>query len=664
VLGLSIAVCASSPAAAASPDCSKIDDRGYAIQQNLHASEILVDCGVVTGGDPNVAYGAGETTGADRLAGATDINLITGAETLPHVTQSESMTAANGSDVAVAYNDSRIANTGQFSGISVSHDAGATYARLNPSPFATGHSSNFGDPILVYNRKLNTWFAGDLVTGCGAQGIGLWTSSNLDTWAPGACAVTSPDADRESMWVDNTPTSPFYGRMYISWNDFSAGGALKVTHSDDGTTWTPSVTLNPTFMRQVAITGGTDGTVFEAAQFENGGGVGNPGQQNLMFKSTDGGVTFTPPGTAAIPGTFTIAGDTSCSNAYFPKIQPIWRQTGYGIPAVGPGGVVIYDYAAHGAGADEADVFYVRSTDNGTTWSAPVRLNTDSSGKEQWMPSLSITPSGVVVASWYDRRNTTDGVNYQRFYRVSVDNGATWGGDQAGTPLIPQPNQPDPNVQACYAGDYNNPTSNNSFVYDSWTDGRVSIGGNGPQQDVFAATILTASLKPTLTVSVGGNGSGTISSPGISCPGDCTESYADATTVALTATARAGSRFTGFGGACAGGTCSVALNGNKSVSGTFAKIPPPGTKITKAKVRRDGKVSFSFTGSGDATGFECALKKPKKRSKVAAKPARFKSCSSPKSYKLRPGKSKFQVRAVGPGGTDPTPAKKKVKFSG
>ena len=36
-----------------------------------------------------------------------------------------------------------------------------------------------------------------------------------------ACAHSGSNDDRESMWVDNTPTSPFYGRMYISWN----GGA-------------------------------------------------------------------------------------------------------------------------------------------------------------------------------------------------------------------------------------------------------------------------------------------------------------------------------------------------------------------------------------------------------------------------------------------------------
>ncbi len=39
----------------------------------------------------------------------------------------------------------------------------------------------------------------------------------------------------------------------------------------------------------------------------------------------------------------------------------------------------------------------------------------------------------------------------------------------------------------------------------------------------------------TLTVLIAGNGSGSVSGPGIACPGDCTEQYPDGTTMTLTA---------------------------------------------------------------------------------------------------------------------------------
>jgi sugar lactone lactonase YvrE len=483
----------------AGAECASIPARGIEKQMNLEASKILVTCGVLAGGSS-----AGPSSSPSSVLGpafpGSDVDVITGTETFPRVTQSESFGWSHGSTVVVSYNDARGDEESpvNLSGVSVSKNGGETFTRLGPpSPF-TGHEANKGDPIVVYNEKLGKWFAGDLAAGCGGKGIGLWTSTNGETWTVGACAHNGTGDDRESMWVDNNPASPHYGRMYVSINNFSVSeGALQVTHSDDGTTWSTPVTLfsGPGFRRDVQLTGspGTDGTVFLPALNENGGGVGNTGQQNYMFRSTNGGETWT---STTIGGTFTNSGSLSCG--YFAAIPPIWRQMGWGQPAVGPNGVVMYDYAAHGEGSDEADIFLVRSTNNGETWSAPVRLNTDSSGKAQWMPSLRVSPSGVVEASWYDRRNTTNGENYQRFARISTNNGATWGPDEPlSTVLIPQPTQPDPKIQACYAGDYNYTTASTNTGFDTWTDGRVSIEGKPVQKVFFHSIHLQA--PPTVT---------------------------------------------------------------------------------------------------------------------------------------------------------------------
>ncbi|MDQ6702096.1 MAG: hypothetical protein M3Z96_02795 [Pseudomonadota bacterium] len=76
-----------------------------------------------------------------------------------------------------------------------------------------------------------------------------------------------------------------------------------------------------------------------------------------------------------------------------------------------------YVYAGKGVNSgDTGDIYYVCSTDDGLTWSAPIVLNTDQAAggtKAQWMPSLSVTASGDVYAHWYDRRNTTNGQKYE-----------------------------------------------------------------------------------------------------------------------------------------------------------------------------------------------------------------------------------------------------------
>ena len=61
----------------------------------------------------------------------------------------------------VNYNDH---NGNNYSGTSYSTDGGATFTQISPPPFASGHGTNYGDPIVVFNSKLNKWFAGDLVT--------------------------------------------------------------------------------------------------------------------------------------------------------------------------------------------------------------------------------------------------------------------------------------------------------------------------------------------------------------------------------------------------------------------------------------------------------------------------------------------------------------------
>jgi trypsin len=80
----------------------------------------------------------------------------------------------------------------------------------------------------------------------------------------------------------------------------------------------------------------------------------------------------------------------------------------------------------------------------------------------------------------------------------------------------------------------------------------------------------------TLTLSLGGSGTGSVTGPGISCPGDCTQTYADGTSVTLNASATGGSSFAGWSGACSGtGSCLLTMDADKGVTATFNPPPPP-----------------------------------------------------------------------------------------
>jgi hypothetical protein len=289
--------------------------------------------------------------------------------------------------------------------------------------------------------------------------------------------------------------------MYISFNNFANNnGALSLVHSDDGNNWTnPPVVIHSSFIRDVQLTGspvgapryeGSNSTVFVAAMDEGGGGLNT--RQNVIYKSLDGGATWTSTTTGA---RFKPPGSVSCG--YFEAVAPIWRHMGWGQPGVGPSGVVHYAYAGAGTNGDVGDIFYVRSTDNGRTWSAPIKLNTDTDNSfhTQWMPSLSADKSGNVTVSWYDRRAATSacsvatnpGCSYERVGRQSPDNGVSFDSEiTISSALIPQPTQTDPGVQACYAGDYDYDTTQSANFYDTWTDGRRAVSGVQVQDVEFA----------------------------------------------------------------------------------------------------------------------------------------------------------------------------------
>jgi hypothetical protein len=168
-----------------------------------------------------------------------------------------------------------------------------------------------------------------------------------------------------------------------------------------------------------------------------------------------------------------------------------WRHMGWGEPAA-YNGVVSYVYAQHGAGSDAGDVMYIRSTDKGVTFSAPIKLNTDTTTRAQWQPNLSVSDTGSLFSVWYDERGTTTcSVGnpavpcYQMFARKSTDNGVTWLADMAFSDVIsPLPGQPDGTVQPNYQGDYDYGTAVGTNHLSSWDDGRVTISGQS-QQDVF-----------------------------------------------------------------------------------------------------------------------------------------------------------------------------------
>lgn len=125
---------------------------------------------------------------------------------------------------------------------------------------------------------------------------------------------------------------------------------------------------------------------------------------------------------------------------------------------------------------------------------------------------------------------------------------------------------------------------------------RDAAGNWSPVQ----TTTLMVAPPVELDVSQNGPGHGSVtSSPaGIACPSACSTNFDYGTKVTLTATPAHGSAFAGWsGGGCSGtGTCQATMNGNTSVTATFASTP---TLTVHKSGTGSGKVS------SDVGGIDC-----------------------------------------------------------
>jgi hypothetical protein len=141
--------------------------------------------------------------------------------------------------------------------------------------------------------------------------------------------------------------------------------------------------------------------------------------------------------------------------------------------------------AARGAerGRDQRDVF-VAASDDGETWSEPVRVNDDPPRYDAWLPEVAVAHDGSVFLVWYDWRDSDPalcgGASHVYLAR-SDDGGASWSSlgpvTRAPTDWSVVGSNLSPNM-----GDYLGLVEDGRAVYPFWAD-----GAHG-DPDVFMAT--------------------------------------------------------------------------------------------------------------------------------------------------------------------------------
>src|SRR2546425_1204349 len=201
--------------------------------------------------------------------------------------------------------------------------------------------------------------------------------------------------DKEALAVDQHPSSPFNGNIYICWARFTGfQDHLKVARSTDhGESYTISDLGPVTNMQGCNVTTAPNGDVYVGWRtFDNNAGISNPRDSAIFVaRSVDGGATFGDPvRVAAFVDYQQIA---RRSPASFRIFSVTWL-------AADEHGVYV---AWHQRSGDNgADVAISRSKTNGATWESAVRPHAGFG--HQLTPSIAVA-GGRLSIVWYDSRN-------------------------------------------------------------------------------------------------------------------------------------------------------------------------------------------------------------------------------------------------------------------
>ncbi|MBI5709407.1 MAG: hypothetical protein HZC42_03760 [Candidatus Eisenbacteria bacterium] len=121
---------------------------------------------------------------------------------------------------------------------------------------------------------------------------------------------------------------------------------------------------------------------------------------------------------------------------------------------------------------DQRDAF-VTWSDNGSSWSTPVRANDSAVGFDEWLPEVAVGADGCAYATWFDWRDDTYGSRGHQYGTRSTDGGATWQPSAMLTSAQSNFTTSSSNI-APNQGDYSSSFGDARYVRHTWADGRGS----------------------------------------------------------------------------------------------------------------------------------------------------------------------------------------------
>ncbi len=273
-----------------------------------------------------------------------------------------------------------------------------------------------------------------------------------------------PPTQQDKAWLglDRSQTDS-RGDIFTSWNEDDKYGSRSPSDSsriffsmstDRGRSWCPRVRVDDWGGDCIDSSGTVEGATTAAGPHGNIYIVWSGHNKIFFDESTNGGKSFgleraiaDQPGgwDFVVPGIFRangfpmIVSDLDPTSPFYGRLYVTWSDQRRGV----------------------TDVYSIYSTNSGTTWSSPLRVNNDSAMNHHFFPSMTIDPvTGHVFVVFYDRRNYLDSETDVYLAR-STDGGVSF----SNTRISQSAFGPDSGV---FFGDYIHIAAYDHHVYPIW----------------------------------------------------------------------------------------------------------------------------------------------------------------------------------------------------
>src|SRR6266704_2871127 len=384
-----------------------------------------------------------------------------------------------------------VSGSSPYASCSNGSQSGTNYVNAEVEPYVSVNPKNSSNIVGVWQQ--DRWSSGGahgLVAGFSSDGGMTWGETTLPF---DACAPGTPSALQYERASDPWVSIGHDGTAYtvsISFNDTNNNKAVAAaTSTNGGQTWKnvrviiadnegtlqffndkESVTADPT-------KNGVAYVVWDRLELPNG----NPDADlhtaafrgpTMFSKTTDGGKTWSSPSTIVkVPSRQQTIGNqivvdpkTGTLYDFFDLITPPFNVTAF-------------------------KAAFIKSTDGGNTWSAPIQVNTNTpSNRPGFTPMVQVNSAGTVGVSFYDFRNlttqtTTLPTDY--WFVTSTNHGASFGNEVhiAG----PFDMLTAPNAGGFFVGDYEGLTTIGTTFQPFFV--QANSGNRSNRTDVFTTSI-------------------------------------------------------------------------------------------------------------------------------------------------------------------------------